>query len=249
MIKSRFFLALIFIGILFLSFNYLNPFRDQVLNLSNGIKLFFIKQSDRITGNIQKHFNQYDQIKTLEKQIDALKPSALLSPVFATKLNQLLDESNLTAYNPSLSLARAISYKELDNPLKIWIDFPKFDKNSSYGLIYKGNTAGVVHSNQGRALAYLQLDKKVVFSVLIGPKRLLGVIFGNKKNLLIKYIPAHADIKIGDEVITSGSDDLFYEGIKVGKIVDIKTKNIYKIATIEPYMKSKKPNFFYVVDF
>jgi rod shape-determining protein MreC len=141
-----------------------------------------------------------------------------------------------------------IAYEELDNPFRMWIEYPNFDRNRSYGLVHKGFTAGIVYSKFDKALAHLQLDKRVVFSVLIGSDKLLGVLFGNEKNLLIKYIPAHANVKIGDEVVTSGSDNLFYEGIKVGKVVEIKTKNIYKIAIVEPYMKVKKPNFFYIVD-
>lgn len=246
--KNRIVLGSLFIALLFLSFNYSNPFKSQVLNYSNGIKLFFIKQYDRVSGNIQRHFRQKDQIKTLQKEVETLRSPAQLSSVFALKLNQLLDEANLSLYEPYLQLARIISYEELDNPFRMWIDLPDYDKNRSYGLIHKGFTAGIVYPKFDKALAYLQLDKRVVFSVLIGSDRLLGILFGNEKNLLIKYIPSHADIKIGDEVITSGSDNLFYEGIKVGKIINIKTKNIYKVATVEPYMNVKKPNFFYVVD-
>jgi len=246
--KNRVVLGLLFIAFLFLSFNYSSPFKSQVLSISNGVKLFFIEQYDRVSGNIQRHFRQKEQIKSLQKEVETLRSPAQLSTLFATKLNQFLDEANLTSYNPSLNLSRVIAYEELDNPFRIWIDIQDFDKNRTYGLIHKGFTAGLVYSKFDKPLAHLQLDKKVVFSVLIGSNKLLGVLFGNEKNLLIKYIPIHSDIKIGDEVITSGSDNLFYEGIKVGKIIDIKTKDIYKVATVEPYMKVKKPNFFYIVD-
>lgn len=246
--KNRVVLGFVFIALLFLSFNYLNPFKNQILSFSNTIKLLFVSEYDRISGNIQRHFRQKEQIKTLQKEVESLRIPAQLSSVFATKLNQFLDESNLTSYEPYLQLSRIIAYEELDNPYRMWIEFSDFDKNRSYGLIHKGFTAGVVYPRDDKPLAYLQLDKRVVFSVLIGSDRLLGVLFGNEKNLLIKYIPSHADINIGDEVITSGSDNLFYEGIKVGKVVDIQIKNIYKIATVEPYMKVKKPNFFYIVD-
>jgi rod shape-determining protein MreC len=248
MSKNKIVLGLFFPTLLFLSLNNLNPFKNQVLNISNGIKLFFINQYDRVSVNIQRHFRQKEQIKELQKELNLLRVPAELSSTFAIKLNQLLDEANLTSYNPNLTLSRVISYEELDNPNRVWIDFPDFDKNRSYGLIHKGFTAGVVYAKADKPLAYIQLDKRVVFSVLVGANRLLGVAFGNDKNLLIKYIPSDKEIYIGDEVITSGSDNLFYEGIKVGKVISIATKNIYKIAIVQPYMKVKKPNFFYVVD-
>ena len=246
--KNRVFLGLIFILIIFISFNYLTPFKNQVLTASNSIKLFFIEQTYRISNNIKTHFQQENQIEKLQKQVEILKPQAELSTIFATKLNQLLDESNLSSFNPKLKLSRTISYEELDNPFRLWLDLPNYDKKSALGLIYKGVTAGVVYPKNKKAFGYIQLVKKVVFSVLIGEDRVLGVLFGNEKNLLIKYIPYHQEINIGDEVITSGSDNLFYEGIKVGKVVDVALKNIYKIATVEPYMKVKKPNFFYVIE-
>lgn len=248
MVKNKAVLGLFLVALLLLSFNYLTPVKKQVLHTSNKIKLFFIKSVESISVKSQRHFDQARQIEELQDQIKALTVPAQLSSVFATKLNQLLDESNISTFEPHLHLSRVIAYDELDNPFRVWIDYPEYDQNRTFGLVHKGFTAGIVYPKLGQPLAHLQLDKRVVFSVLIGEKRELGVIFGNEKNLLIKYISPHIDIKVGDEVITSGSDNLFYEGIKVGKIVDIQMKQIYKIAMVEPYMQIKKPNFFYVVD-
>jgi rod shape-determining protein MreC len=246
--RNRIVLGFLFVGLLFLSFNYSNPIRAQVLNLSNNIRLFFVTQYDRVSTNIQRHFNQTKQIKTLEKELKALREPANLSSVFATKLNQFLDEANLTEFSPNLKLSRVIAYEELNNPYRMWLEVPNYDANKSYGLMHKGFTAGIIYPKFGKPLAHIQIDKKVIFSVLIGKKKILGVVFGNDKNLLIKYIPTHVDINLGDEVVTSGKDSIFYEGIKVGKIKEITRENIYKVATVEPYMKVKNPNFFYVVD-
>lgn len=248
MIKKKSVLVLTFLALIILSLNYSNYLKSKVLGFSNSAKVFFIEQSYRVNSSVQKHFRQKQQIKLLQKQVETLKPTAKLSVLFATKLNQLLDESNLTAYNPNLKLSRVIAYEKLDNPFRVWIDFPSYEENSSYGLIHKNFTAGIIYPKFNKPLAHLQLDKRVIFSVLIGESRQLGVISGNKKNLLIKYIPLQVDVKIGDEIVTSGVDKLFYEGVKVGKVVDIKVESIYKVATVEPYMKVKKPNFLYVVD-
>ncbi len=248
MIKRKFIFGLTFFVLIVFSLNYSNYLKSQILQFSNEIRNFFIEQSYRVNSSIQRHFRQKQQIKLLEKQVEILKPTAELSALFAAKLNQLLDESNLTAYNPKLHLSRVIAYEKLNNPFKMWLEFPSYEKNASYGLIHKDFTAGIVYPKFNKPLAHLQFDKKVVFSVLIGKDKHLGVIYGNEKNLLIKYIPSLVDINIGDEVVTSGADRLFYEGVKVGKVVDIRVKNIYKIAVVEPYMKVKKPNFLYVVD-
>jgi len=77
--KNKIVLGLFFVTLLFLSLNYLNPFKSQVQTVSNDIKLFFIHQYDRISGNIQRHFRQKEQIKALQKEVDLLKiPAELL---------------------------------------------------------------------------------------------------------------------------------------------------------------------------
>jgi len=248
MIKRKLLFGLTFLILIIFSLNYSSSLKSQIIQFSNDVRVFFIEQSYRVNSSIQRHFRQKQQIKLLQKQVETLKPTAELSALFAAKLNQLLNESNLAAYNPKLHLSRVIAYEKLDNPFKMWLDFPAYEKNASYGLVHKNFTAGIVYPKFNKPLAHLQLDKKVVFSVLVGKNKHLGVIYGNEKNLLVKYIPSLIDINIGDEVITSGADRLFYEGVKVGKIVEIRVKNIYKIAVIEPYMKVKKPNFLYVVD-
>jgi len=72
--------------------------------------------------------------------------------------------------------------------------------------------------------------------------------FGHDNLLEIKYIPNYENPKIGDEVITSGNDNLFYEGIKVGKVIAVEKKDMYKIATLKPYANPKDAQFLYAVE-
>ncbi len=247
MTKNRLLAASFFLLLVIFSLNYTDTLRGKFLDISNSIRLYIMQKSQLINSTIKRHFEQKEQIKTLQDEIEKLESQAKLSTLFATKLNQLLDEANLSKFNPSLYLTRAIAYEQLDNPFKIWVDFPSYDGESSYGLIYKNFTAGVVYPKLNRPLAYLQLHKRVKFLVLVGKEKQLGLLSGNEKDLQIRYIPVQADIKIGDEVVTSGADRLFYEGIKVGKVVEIEVDKIYKTATVTPYVDIKKPNFFYII--
>jgi rod shape-determining protein MreC len=234
--------------LLLISFKYLDPIKGLVLNYSHNAQIYIILTKNKLYNKIKTHFNQVKQIEELQKQVDILKPSSFQVVTFATKLNQLLDESNLTKFNPMLKLSRTISYEKLDNPLRIWLEVPNYNPNKEYGLIFNGYTAGIIYEKYNKPLAHLQLDKKVVFSVLVGKSKQIAVIFGNGSNLIIKHIPSQTEIKVGDQVVTSGKDGLFYEGIKVGEISDIKKENNYLIATITPYMTNKRPNFFYAID-
>lgn len=246
--KNKIVFGLFVSFLLLISLKYFDPIKEHILEYSNSAKLYVSKKTDFIKKKIQLHFEQTEQIKELKKQVEVLRPLSDQSLVFATKLNQLLNESNLTSFNPTHKLSQVISYEKLDNPLRLWIEIPSYDPAKKYGLIYNGFTAGVVYPKFKKPLAYLQTDEKVLFSVFVGVENEIAVIFGNKKGLIIKYIPTKTNIKIGDEVVTSGKDGLFYEGIKVGKIVKIEIKNEYKIAIVDPYMKHDKPNFFYAID-
>lgn len=65
----------------------------------------------------------------------------------------------------------------------------------------------------------------------------------------IKFLKSSiADTNVGDEVITSGMDNIFYEGLRVGKVVEIKDFPEMKIATIQPYAKPLKKRFFYTYE-
>jgi rod shape-determining protein MreC len=246
--KNKLVFGFIATFILIFSLKYSSYFKQYVIEKTNNIRLYVVQTKDEINNKINKHIRQAKHIEKLQKQVNLLQPSADKAIYFASKLNQLLNESNLTSFNPSHHLSRVISYEHIDNPLRMWIELPKYNPNKRYGLVHNGFTAGIVYPKFQKPLAYLQLDQKVLFSVLVGEEKEIAVIFGNKKNMLIKYIPSDINIKLGDEVITSGKDGLFYEGVKVGKIIDIKEKSSYKIATVQPYLKNMKPNFFYAID-
>ncbi len=236
---------LIMIGMVYL---YQKPLSQKVLTFSLAIKKSFIHQEETISRSIKTHFQQKEQITMLQQKIKELEPQASLSVAFGAKLNHFLQEANLTLYQPKLHLVQTLGYQQMQDPNRVWLEFPGFDKNKNYGLIFHGFTAGIVRTKDDKPLALLQADKKSVFSVYIGSKKVQGLAFGNGSTLLIKYIPRYQNPSIGDEVITSGNDTIFYEGIPVGRVINIIKKDMYKIATVKPYNKTEHANFYYAVE-
>jgi rod shape-determining protein MreC len=247
MLKNRYTFAIILLIILF-SIKQFTNIESSILEFSNNIKNSYISIVDKIDTTIKTHFNQKQKILELEKKIKILEPLASQSVAFGTKLNDLLQDANLSNYNPNMHLVRVISYKQFNNFNKFWIDFKNFNKNKIYGLIYKGYTAGIVKEENSRALAILQKDKDSIYSVYIGKNKILGIAFGNGENLTIKYIQHNKKIDINDEVTTSGNDGIFYEGIKVGKIIELKQNQLYKSAIVKPYTTAQRAKYFYALD-
>ena len=248
MIKNKFFLFLLLVIIFIISFDTVPQFKERVLYFANNIKTAFLKEKENLINVINIHFQQANTIKELKKEIEYLKPNAIMAISYQKELEKLLKETNLNYHHPSLFLVRTLSYEKISNYTRLWVDFKNFDKNKIYGLIYKGYVAGIIKEKYGNPLAYLELDPSVALSVYVGDFKAQGVIFGNDSNMIVKYIQKYNTIKIGDEVETSGKDGIFPIGIKIGKVINIKEKELYNEATVKPYINPSQAKYFYAID-
>jgi rod shape-determining protein MreC len=248
MTKNKILFILIIVFAILVTMKVVPTFRGEVLRFSNGIKLTFIQFIDSIKHTVEIHTKQSQRIEELEKKIKELEPSSLLSATLAIRLNKVLKETNLNYHHPSLHLVRTLSFERLGDYNALWLDFKDFDPTKIYGLIYKGYTAGIVREKNGSPLALLELDPTVSLSVYIGKYKTEGVIFGNNKNMVIKYIQKFNILRVGDEVVTSGKDGIFYEGVKIGKVVKITERELYNEAIVEPYIKPTDARYFYAID-
>ncbi len=247
--KQKSILSFAFLLILVaLIYQYHDLFTDSVSHTSHRIKKLFITQKNQLQETINIHFNQVKKIQELEKKIQELEPKASLSIAFAGKLNHLLKESNTTQFNPKLHLIQSLGHQSLLEPAHIWLDFKEFNQSKSYGLLYQGFTAGVIHKEKDLPVGVLQHAKEILFSVSIGQDHIQGVAYGAGEFIEIRYIPEYENPKVGDRVLTSGDDHIFYEGIPVGEIIRIQKNRMYKIATVKPYVDPKDAQFFYAVE-
>ncbi len=246
MIRKKYLFLFIVIIIFLIKYNYNTILKKPILDLTSTVKVFYVNTMDSIKNDEIRFLNQEKTIENLKKEVEVLKRSAMLSSAFAGKLNSLLkDKSEI--YSPKIGITRAISYVDLSDYYRVWLDFKGIQKDKIFGLLYQGYTAGIAIDNQGRAEGLLQGDEKCIFSVYIGKSKLPGVIFGDKNDMLIKYIPSWMKVKVGDEVYTSGLDDIFFEGIKVGKVIKVIKGESYTVAVVEPYAKVMVPGYFHIV--
>ena len=244
---NRFKLLIFFVLILFVSIKYTDFAREYIVGFNNSILSSYLDIKNSIQEKLNEHIAQKEHIVRLEKENKELKKAALLSIAFAGKLNELLKENNITEYNPKVKLIQAIAYANLNDYNKVWLDFPDFNKSKIYGLLYNGYSAGIVVAKESNPLGLLLGDSKSIFSVYIGKKKIPGVLEGDKKRILVKYIPLWMEPKIGDEVITSGLDKIFFQGVRVGKVVEVIKEETSKTVVVEPYVKVGVPSFLHVI--
>ena len=56
------------------------------------------------------------------------------------------------------------------------------------------------------------------------------------------------DISIGDEVISSGMDNIFFRGLKVGKVIKINKMPDMQEAIIQAYSQVREKKYFYTYE-
>ncbi|MBP3224094.1 rod shape-determining protein MreC [Campylobacter sp. JMF_02 ED1] len=219
----------------------------KFIGLSGGAIDTYKDITSFIKNKISKHIDQANTIEALRAENEELKKSAMLLGTFAGELNKILLDKNSSAYEPRVELARTLSYASLNDYNKFWINFKNFNPDKVYGLISEGKTAGIVVNRDNKPLAILQKDEKSNFSVSIGESQIPGVANGEGNALVVKFIPQWLDPKVGDEVYTSGKDEIFFEGVPVGRVKSVQSGKLYKSAVIEPYANPNMPTFLYVV--
>lgn len=245
---NKFLFFLLFIAV---TLGYIFEF-DQVIarnfNPFNSIKQFYVETVVSIQNTTEKYFNQTIQIETLKKENEELKSYKLQYLNSKNKLESLLTTLNApNVATEQIKFTRVLSYIDFDNFTKVWLDLKKED-SSILGVISQEFAAGIVVNQDGKAKALLNGNEKSNYSIFIGENKAPGIIHASKdrQNLVAKFIPIWFDIKEGDEVITSGMDNIFFEGLKVGHVISIKKKQDIQEATIAPYAKVLKQKSFFV---
>lgn len=245
--KSKIFSILVLSFLVFISFYYGDVIKRNVLNL-NSIALEYFSQSlTFIKHKFDEHFNQAQEIRKLRERNLELEKNNIYMKNFSNELNNILSDKNSSFYYPSVNLVKAISYVQISDYHKVWLDILDY-KDKVKGLIYNGYTAGIVVEKNGRAMGLLQGDEECVFSVYVGKDQAPGIAHGKNDYILVKYIPKWLGIKINDRVYTSGLDEIFFSGIPVGEVFKIEEEGAYQNAYIKPYVKVKVPSYFYMVE-
>jgi len=248
MSKERF--SFIFFMALLLSAIYFSKtLQAPFINFSHDIKSIYNYLTQSISDTVDEHLNQAKTITSQREELLQFKQTLLLSHQFAAELTALFQEYNTSIkIKPEIVLTRALSYANFGDITKVWLDFSEFNSSKIYGLVHNGLAAGIVIERQGKPLALLNIDRKSAYAVFIGASKAPGVVHGNGvKELLVEYIPTWKKINIGDEVLTSGLDQLFFPGLKVGKVISINKAQGYQNALIQPYYDATNPEYFHII--
>lgn len=239
----------IFISLLVGALYYTNIIQKPFISALNTVNITYNDSISFIEQQINKHFFQAQHISNLEEKLQKYENNHLVMQQLASEVNDLYKENRSSLKtNPNVQLVRTISYQKFGNQNKIWLEIDDYNSSKIYGLTYKELVAGIVISENKRPLGLLNKDIKSSYAVFVGDKKAPGIAHGNNgENLVVRFIPAWFNIKKGDEVITSGLDELFFKGLKVGTVLSVTKSQGYQNAVVEPYYKSNNPNYFHMI--
>lgn len=229
---------------------YFSPFlQSPFLKLSQSIKLVYLNQVQSFNQSVTEHVNQKNTILRLQRENRYYERELLTMHQVADEYRNVLREQNSSIKTlPVIGLVRTISYVRMGDPHKLWLEMDHFDPKQVYGLLYRGYAAGIVVANHNRPMALLNGDIKSTYSVSVGKSMAPGIVRGNnERHLVVDFIPTWVPIAIGDEVITSGLDQIFLSGLQVGKVISTSKSSGYQSAVLEPYFYAKKPAYFHII--
>lgn len=226
-------------------FNVDRLIRNQISTLNNSITNLYLNTIVITQESVNRYFNQITYIEQLLKLNEEylqykIKYNQLISS------NDTIQNKDLLGQDIKLQKISILKYKKLNDFSKVILTKKEDDNKTINALItYDGYSAGIAMNIDNDFIGYLNNNDKCNYAVYIGNKKATGITSGITKDgmLKIKYVPLWQDVSIGDEVITSGMDDIFPLGVKIGIVKKIKsienTKTVYLQPYIDPLLKNK----------
>ena len=224
-------------------------FPERIIKDSVGVAQSFVtKPANYITGifsNIDSLLNTYEENKRLKGRLEefAILQSELTDVTSENeKLRELLDKpESLKAYDP---LHATVIARNPDQ----WEEKLILDKGSEHGV--EKNMAVLTASGLiGKVILVTPYTSEVELlytsnpnyrvSAMVQGSEVYGLIEGydNERNeLVLKRIDSNLDVKVGENVISSGLGGIFPKGVLIGTVTEVSTDDfgLTKLAYVKP---------------
>lgn len=244
-------LFLVILLIIAALFATLPMFRRLILGGTNLIKEEIYAANEGTLDYFDRHIGQSEKIASLQNEVRELNAKMIYFEYMSERLKELAKLSPLPHEYASVIPVLAYSYVGIGNYNKVWLNtnMKNIKKDKLYGLVRNNLVLGIAKRKDNGLMGILNGNSKVSYSVAIGSQRAPGMVVSNGAlGIKIDFIPIWMDINVGDEVVTSGLDGIFFEGLKVGVIEGVSSEYGYKVASIKEYAKRTDLGYLYLID-
>ena len=125
------------------------------------------------------------------------------------------------------------------------------EKDQRHERIVEGLVGKIVHVNRNSSRVLLINNSYSRLGGVIkrtGHWALLEGQSPSNDTPLLRYISLKAEIKEGDEIITSGNQGIFPKGISIGRIVGVPERhNTFQEVRVKPFLNFQKLDYVYVI--
>jgi len=214
-----------------------------------------VQRAAQMPGSLVDHALAYLRgLQAMQEDNLRLKQAQLLT---APNLQRL---EHLEAENERLRRLLAVKEREKASGQVAQIMYTTRDPFSRRVVVDKGQQAGIVAGQPAideagvvgqvtrvfpfSAEITLITDKDQAVPVQIVRSGQRSVVFGlGDGQLELRYIPANADVQIGDLLVTSGLDGIFLAGFPVARVSSVKRDSAFAFARIEATPLAGVENF------
>ena len=242
-------------------FQYSVAFGDKIRRYLYDTKSFF-------SDTFSTYTNQSAQIRELNAHKEQKEKNEILLMNLQSEVAKMrqLTAQNLKPRNVDAMLVRAYAFVDMGQYLRVWLkgvessaDFGvessadsakkgADSKQKIFGLIKDGRTAGIAFYKDNLLFGALNGDPKVSYGVFVGEDKNMGILKTDiNGNVVVEYINAWSAIKEGDEVITSGMDNIFFEGLGVGVVKKVRGEFSYIVAEVDLYNQNRDIGYFWLI--
>lgn len=249
--KKIAFVGLMILVLLGYIFNFDKLMSNVFLGATSDARWSYSNSITVVKDTVNAYFNQAQTLENFASQRDKNKHYKILYESAQNELNNLKADMQIMDTNLSHQTiyTKAVSYINLNDFSKVILD-KKIPAGKLYPLLTpQGFSAGIVRVYNNLTIGYLNTNEKANYAVFIGDTNTPGITSGADENgyILIQHIPKWYAIKVNDEVVTSGMDDIFPYGVKVGRVVGSKDLLNTKMAIVKPYAFVTSKRYFYII--
>lgn len=244
---------LLFVILIALILHHKNDLINSNLQLKLlPLKRLYVNTIDEIKNTLENYIDQKNSIEQYKKENKELKlqlSNQLNYIDESKKLYKVFPALKKIKLNKNIDVVETISYIKFNNFSQIILTKPdKLEENRIYGLLQNNVVGGVARVENNQLIGYLANDDKSRFSVFIGSTNAPGIAIGSGgKYTTVQFIPKWFNVKVGDKVVTSGLDGIFYSNIPVGIVKQVELQGNFKVAHVDIYSEAYNPKMFFLI--
>lgn len=238
-IKKQLIYSAVFVFLLIFLFSSTFTLRQFLTNtLKHPLILIALIQREA-TGIVFYHRN-FVENEALKREVDFLRQKVNSLNEFHLENMRLKDNLSFKAKSGLKLVAARVIARAADS----WSSIIIIDKGNYQGIrrgmsviTYLGLVGRIVETTNSTSKVMLLSDPNLGVSSLIQRSRQEGLVSGTLgSNLIMKYLPESADLKLEDIVVSSGLNDTYPKGLLIGKVVEIgkEFSDLSRYAIIKP---------------